>query len=1494
MKKRYSHLFFLFSTFCYCALTFSQVDKYSIKFENIGIRNGLSYSIVSGIAEDKKGFIWLGTQQGLNRYDGYEFKTYTTGPGRNFLSKQWISRIYKDKYEQLWIRFKGGGIDRLDIQNECFYKYKVDSLINGSLSNDEFDYNSNTQSNDFFEDSEDNLWIATNKGINKYNRKTDKFTVLNVTDSKVNGSLSNTVTFITEDKFKNLWIGTRNGLNKYNLVTRKLVHFNVYQSKMYKLNDSVITYINIHSDNTIWIGTLHGGINIIHNPQSSKYQYITQHIEKSVNKNVENTIFAIFEVNATTTLVSSLNGLNVFTKKGTNYKADLLPNTGNSDIYHILEDRGYFWLGSMWDGLMRLSPDFKTLESFRFETNNQFGIKGNTVQSLFKSKMGIIWIGVEKNGIYKLDMFSKNFQFISDNKLNQWNIPDKEVYSIYEDDNKKLWVGTKSGVSCIELDKHNCKQLKSKLNLKNSTDYEYSNILPAKIIGVITPAKDKKLWFGAFDNKISLYDPIKKIFLNFHNNENNSKSFRIWSLRSICVTHDNHTYFGGTNGGLCKLDDGGLTFSYFPLSKENKNGVSDKWINRIYEDSKGILWIGTFQRGIDRFDPKSGIFTNIQSIPGKTNTLPDNYISCIIEPAIYHKQCLWIGTASGLCSYDRNSGQIKTFNLHNGVKNNFIHGILEDNKGFLWLSTNKGLIKFDPLTESIRIYTEEDGLQSNEFNEGAYFKNKDGILYFGSENGIIFFDPNLISDNPNRAKAVITKFKLFNKTVKSYDYIDNRIILYDDISYTRKITLSNADKVFSFEFAGLHYIAPGKIKYRYMLSGFDNDWIEVNALQRFANYTNIPQGNYIFKVTCTNSDGIWSDEIAEINIHILPPFYRTWWFRTLLVVALIGFIISVIRIRTEILHKQKEDLRIKVEKRTAELKIVNEQLEQNQAKIIDQSNKIAIHRDTLKNQNTILEQQKDEIAKMASIVHEADMLKINFFTNISHEFRTPLTLIMGPTEKLLRQNEYSDTIKVKDNLSLIQRNIKYLYRLINQLLELRKIETGTQKIQIKPGDFILFLNEIYQLFLPLAESKGIDFKFVKHKASLWVMMDTDKLEKVFYNLLSNAFKNTPIGKDVSLIICETYYNGKDMLKVVVDDTGYGIAEADQPHIFERFYQSEVKNSPGQLSTGIGLSMSKDLIELHNGVIQFVSQPNKGTCFTVYLPLIVSDKTDNKSISEDSYSFEYLKSMLEVPVIKDKVPSISIIDNEESVSILLVEDNIDLQQFIYNELNNFKVWTASNGREGFEIAKEHLPDIIISDIMMPVMDGIELCSKIKEYPDTAHIPVFLLTAKTNFENQREGLEAGADDYITKPFSIEVLRLKITKLLNSRKALAEKFSKDQNIIPSNLKISQIDEGFLEKFVKTVEDNIDDTELSGDFLAEALNISKGNLYKKLKSLTGMTVNIYIRTIRLKVAAKILKSGHYNISEIAYSVGFSNPKYFSTCFSELFSKSPTEFMNE
>ncbi|MFA9389618.1 MAG: two-component regulator propeller domain-containing protein [Prolixibacteraceae bacterium] len=1469
----------------------------SIQFQNLGIDDGLSQSLVSSMVEDDLGFLWFGTQEGLNRYDGYNFKKYYAGNSNRNPSRNWINHLYKDRSGQIWIVYQGAGLDRFDPQKEYFYKYDVNEKQAGAISSTSFSIPHLSESEPFFEDHKNNLWIGTENGLNLFNRETNSFTTFHPENS-----ISNIpITAINEDNNGKLWIGTNHGLNILDPETKIMRPIYSDPGEKNFVSDTIVTFIHISSNNTIWVGTLHNGIFVIENPLSDQCK-ISNYLYHSGNPNLDPSVFNIYHATSGKLIVGTLAGPAYFTSDTIANAPILFPELKTLRLNLIEEDqKSNIWMGSRnEETIIRINgDDYSDITSYRLGEENKYNQLGQSILFIKKSKNGLLWVSKQKDGIYKLDVFAKEFNSIDANPNKKIHLSNPEVYSIYEDmEREKLYIGTHYQLNVLDKKTNKIKTFGQTGGTLMGVDYQYSKNIPFVLIGAMEPDKKGNIWIGSFDYKTSLYNPETNTFLNFHQNDANPTSFLMWSLRDILVTSTNQVYFGGTNQGLCKLLEDGKSFKYYPVNGDH-TGTNADWINVLKEGSNGKIWIGTIANGLNVFNPTDESFEYFTHNEKDATSLSDNNVRSILEPKIFGDDILWIGTENGLNKFDKKTGTFQNFIGKSQLLNISIIGILEDNKGRLWMSSNKGIVYFDPITETSRLYTKDDGLIDTEFNEGAYFKNDKGILYFGGLNGLNYFDPNDITLNPFESESIITDFKLFNKSVLPDDSINNRVLLDKSISYTKTITLSHKDKIFSFEFTSLHMVSPQKLKFKYMLEGFENEWNEVDGTQRFANYTNIPSGKYTFKVLSCNNDGNWSNNPAQLSITIKPPFYETKWFIISVFILIVGLTNLFVQLRLRMLQRQKEELQEKVEKRTKQLSDVNSQLKIHQNEIINQNEQIAEQNKDLSTQNQLLEIQKVEIQNISEKLHESHQMKLKFFTNISHEFKTPLTLIMGPTEKLLEQNNYDDSKEVKGYLKLMHRNEKRLFRLINQLLEINRIEASTLKLSTKLGDIVSFTSDIYELFIPMADKRDIDFQFHTDQESFVTLFDADKIEKILYNLLSNAFKFTPIGNILSLTIdTQKEILGQKAITFKVFNQGKPIAPEYIEHIFDRFYQISEKSDSGQISTGIGLSLCHDLVKAHKGEIELMSSEQQGTTFIIKIPINHPDyETLEQSLipQKGDYSFDYMKSMIDNPDFYENGEQ----SDEDGLlpkkqKLLIVEDNDDMLNFLANEFKQeYDVITAVNGEEGINLAKEYLPDLIISDIMMPVKDGLELCNQLKNDQLTSHIPIFLLTAKSEIENQISGLKSKADDYIVKPFSPQALRLKIENLLETRSKLASKFTSQLEVIPENINISEIDHGFLEKFVAYVETNMSDLELSGDVMARELCISKGNLYKKLKSLTGMTVNIFIRTIRLKTAAKLLRNGNYGISDVAYSVGFSNPKYFSTCFSELFGISPKEYAN-
>jgi len=774
------------------------------------------------------------------------------------------------------------------------------------------------------------------------------------------------------------------------------------------------------------------------------------------------------------------------------------------------------------------------------------------------------------------------------------------------------------------------------------------------------------------------------------------------------------------------------------------------------------------------------------------------------------------------------------------------------------LSTNKGLSRFNPSKEVFINYDVNDGLQSNEFSELSALKRSNGEMLFGGINGFTAFFPDEIVSNKVKAETVFTNFSIFNKPIGIGETINGRVLLDKSINSIDEIHLKYDENSFSVEFAALHYAASRKNKYAYKLEGFNNDWLYTTSENRFATYTNLEPGDYSLKVKASNNDGVWDETPLKLKIVVIPPIWKTEAAKAFYLLIILGLLFAFRRF-TIIKTTKKYELELE-------------------------------H----------FEKEKHE---------EINRLKLEFFTNISHEFRTPLTLIKGPLEFLQKKGVDMSQKEVNEQYQLMHKNTDYLLKLVNQLIDFRKMDKGKMELAVGENDVVDFVKEIGEPFQFLSLKKSIDFKIESSKEHIKSWFDSDALGKIINNLLSNAFKFTPENGEISVKVfegesfeipekldIEIYH--EDYIIIQVRDSGPGIPEHRIKHIFERFY-SEVGKSVVSKGTGIGLSFTKNLVELHRGSIGVLSDPSFGTSFFVCLP-------KNKSAFEDNSDVTFLEGAEQdtfISQIDANTHAISVMDDmvDESLSrsrsklpvLLIVDDNPDIRSFIKKGLGDkYYVYEAENGEIAFELTKKVIPNIIITDLMMPVMDGIEFCEKVKTTQEISHIPVVMLTAKTSQEWEMEGLRTGADSYIRKPFDMELLELKISNILKQRGELRKRFNRDTTLQPNEIAVTSADETFLQKAIEIVEKHMMNSDFSVEMLVKEMSISRSNLYLKIKELTGLSSSEFIRNIRLKRAVQLLEKSDLSVKEIMYMTGFNTASYFSKCFKKQFGVIPSKYI--
>jgi signal transduction histidine kinase/DNA-binding NarL/FixJ family response regulator/streptogramin lyase len=973
--------------------------------------------------------------------------------------------------------------------------------------------------------------------------------------------------------------------------------------------------------------------------------------------------------------------------------------------------------------------------------------------------------------------------------------------------------------------------------LKN--DNKNKNTLSSNNVISIIQDKSGIIWIGTFGGGVNKYDPALKKFEVFKYKRKDLKSLGNDFIHTIYEDSEGTIWVGTGLGGLNRFDKNTDSFKRFRNNSKYPNSskyLNSPEVNSILEDSKGNLWVGTSTGGLSRFDRRKESFVHFKHIQEDLISISSNGINCIYEDS---KGRLWIGTFSGgLNLYNEKENTFIHYLEKDGLASNSVQSITEDAKGNLWITTINGISNFDPDKITFNNFDESDGLQGKVFNQRSVFRDlENGLIYFGGEKGLNVYSFNSIKEIKRIPAIVLTDFKVFNKSV----LLKYTALNENNTPDRQDIELAHDENVFSFEFASLDFTSPEKNQYRYMLAGFDKDWISSGS-RREVTYTNLDPGNYIFKVKGTNSDGYWNEEGLAVNLIINPPFWKAWWAYTIyFILAVIGFF-SVRRYELNRV-KLRNDLRLKE-----------------------------------------FESQK---------LQEVDQIKSRFFANISHEFRTPLTIIIGSLEKFKSKMENNSDSK---ELVVMKRNASRLLQLINQLLELSRIESGNVKLNASESDLVKFLKRIVASYSSLANQKYIQLTFnkvpvddIQTNEEIFVFYDKKKFETVFYNLLSNAVKFSPNSEKIDVSI------SKDNLyaKINFSNSGIVIPSEKLSNIFNRFYQVDDTGTRNFEGTGIGLSLVKEYVELHKGKIEVESNNNK-TLFTIHIPLGKNHLSENEIVQED---LDQLQVDL-IPQSDLSTTSTQIIIEQvetDKTIILIVEDNPDLREMIKENLqDNYFVLEAENGLKGLKLAEETIPDLIISDIMMPEMDGIEFCAKVKSDERTSHIPVILLTAKADVENKIEGLETGADDYLTKPFDFTELKTRINNLILQRKKLRKRFGRSITLEPKEIAITSTDEIFLSRLMKFIEERIDDPDLNVQNLSDSMGMSRIQLYRKIKALTDMSVSEFVRSIRLKRSLALLDSKSGNISEVAYDVGFNNPAYFSECFKKQFGKLPSEYINE
>jgi signal transduction histidine kinase/ligand-binding sensor domain-containing protein/DNA-binding response OmpR family regulator len=1347
-----------------------------IVFDQLAQNQSLSQSSINCVLQDHDGFLWIGTFSGLIRYDGYKTTVFHSENKTGKIQSNKILAIYEDKEGYLWVGTHMAGLFRYDKHRNEFEHFINHKDDPRSLSNN------NVWS--IQEDSEGNLWIGTEVGLNVLRKGKPGFDRISKSNTP---SLSyDFITDIHLSSNKELWVATEKGLNKLEVRSK-------------------------------------GGA-----PEYSFKTFIYE--EDASNKALHNYIYQIEELE-----IGGKSTLWMSTKKGLKELVDeslenfLVPDKVLSysffrSLLAVQAEHPYLLAGSE-SGLSIFNPETRSFEEVPYANPREMNITHNTVTALYFDEGGVLWVGTKK-GLNKFDSYTNDFESF---KTIQFDKTKSIITGIQTSTLGGYWISTIGG-GLFKFDGNNSYKHYKIASHEENDFTEFIQTLYSDAAG--------NVWVGTagagvyrFNEKNISTDGIIQSYDHYYTKSTAALSDDY--VMSLARDDEGNMLVGTWSGGLNKITPDKKVFNINPAVLRHAPIVV------LYPDHTGVIWVGTRGNGFFRVQDANGKTDVRHFVKDEKNqtSISNNFINSIYED---HAGTLWIGTDGGLNSFDRRTERFELYKLEGGPSNDVIVSILEDEQGKLWLAHWNGLTVIDPSNpEWLRNYDRNDRIMGGFFYNNVCEKNREGHLLFAGSEGFNRIDTKRIVQKPEQFPLAITQFELFGKPVTFGEEVDGRLLLTEPLQNNMHVNLSHNENSIAFEFASLDYAAPEKIRYAYKLEGFNNSWSYTTGDRRFANYTNLNYGNYIFKVKATSTDGVWNETFTQAYVTIRPPWWKTNW-------ALLGYIVTtfivlygfrkLILLRANLIHDIK--------------------LERLQRENMEKLNKA----------------------------------KLQFFTNISHEFRTPLTLILGPAQNLLDSGSIGKTFRA--HALNISNNAQRLLRLVNQLLDFRKAESGNLKIEASEGNLVKFVKEIKLSFDILAEQMKIRFDMQTSSPVIKVWFDRDQFEKIMFNLLSNAFKHTPDEGTISIIIREA----GDEVMILVEDSGKGIKQEHFENIFQTFFSyDEDKHHTG---TGIGLALTKSLVDMHHGTLSVESKESEFTRFTIRLKKGHAHfhESEIQHLSDDIESMDHYPSLQsnELSFAQLSEPVIQKPATELPHKLLIIEDNEGIRSYIKSIFQSgYEILEASNGSEGLDYAIEHSPDVIISDIMMPVMDGITLCKKLKSDIKTSHIPVILLTARTALIFKVEGLETGADDYVTKPFNPKVLELKVRNFIRMRDRMRDLFVSKEvlNIEPRKVTLTSTDERFVKSMIESIEKNMSNEEYSVEDMATDVGMSKAQLYRKMRALTNQSANEFIRTMRLKRAAQLLEQNELTVAEVTYQVGFTDLPYFRECFKKMFGVTPSEY---
>lgn len=1371
----------LFFAFWICGAMAAPKEK---QFERIDMTSGLTNNTALCLLEDYDGYIWIGTRDGLNRYNGQNVETFKHiyGDSTSLINNQ-VNCLWQSNDREIWVG-TANGLSKYEVQTRQFksYIFQVDSV--------EFSTN---HVRSIFEVEEGKFWIGTTHGLFQFDAKSESYKLLPVEEEL--SAEANRIRKIFRDSRRQIWIGTNAGLFRY-----ANHRFENAKLPVAKNDDQAVVVREIveDADGLLWMGTENHGIfmvDVADGRATVKRSLTTQNSALT-----SNTIRSIFFENDTNVWIGTFEGINIYNRNTGGFLLHSTDTKKTGSISHtsvraiIADAAGGIWVATYLGGVNYYNPKKNLFKHDVWFTNRNTFLNSN-IASVLVEDDDDLWIGTEGGGVY----LSNDRGATITRRINTQNseLPHNSVKALQIGDGK-LWIGTLSGLSACNLKTLQVENFVFEPNQPNS-------LLPGHVTTLFFE-NDERLWVGTLGGGVQCYNHKTKKFTN-----------------------------------IPELAGKMLTCSYF--------------------DSDKNLWLGT-ETGVFVYDTQNKcLLDSPRDMPNWQNDF--GYVTSIVEDT---QNNVWICTR-GKGLFLLHNKQLHWFNTSNGLPDNSVNSLLESMPNTYWIASNKGLSKIDlvyhdnaELQIVTHSYSSTQGLQGLQFSPQCALKSNSGMLMFGGINGLNKFYPGDIKETGFQPRLVFENLLLNYKVVQPGRPESPLLKRLND---TEEIRLKYTQRNFSLSFMGINFINPDNNIYRYKVEDINDSWIEIGA-SKSINFTYFPVGTHQIKVQATTDPGHWGNDYRTLNLTVLPPWWKTWWafgiyFTVLILLLALFFLLS---------------------QRWAELK-----------------NQLAMQQ---------FQSEKET---------ELHQLKLKFYTDVSHELRTPLTLILAPLENLISKTEIPS--RFRNQLIQIQRSGFRLMQLVNQILDLRKLETGHENLQVAQGNIIRFFTEISLAFKEVAQSKEINFEFMPHKEECVLWYDRDKLEIMINNLLSNAFKFTARRGQVKLTLSEC--KGQDLpesldgmnkrnnyLQINVVDNGEGINPEDLKNIYKRFYSKRSDTNTLAPNAGVGLELTKRMVELHKGGISVSSHEvepgKKETVFSIFLSLDKEvykpeelDLEFKNSEDRSLYTTEFLQRETAIAVQEQVPESENAGGDDEFERLLIVEDNPEVRHFI-KELfaDNYEISEAENGETGLQKAIETNPQLIISDVMMPVMDGIELCRKIKTDARTSHIPVILLTARTALTFKYEGLETGADDYITKPFSAKYLALRVRNLIRQRKKIQEYFKREAICDPGSITLTSVDDTILKKAMDYIIKNMADPSLSINKISEEVGLSRVHFYRKIKALTNQTAVEFVRSVRLKRAASLLVQNKLSVKEVRNRVGFEDADYFRECFKEQFGVTPSEYTGD